>query len=1404
MNSSPPAVVAAADAGGTPSALLPTATLRVKNGKGELKEVRLLCDTGAQVNLISEPAFKTMFFARDGHRTSIGGIGGRCSRTSGTIRLELWHRTKTERIDEATFAILDCVEWNAPQCEFLPFDLPDRIKADLADPLYNIRGGVDGIIGVSVLAKHLQAELHRGPHDTLMQETSFGWIIFGGEQPQAPIDALATANLVTASDVHRMVKRLWEDDELFDEQRPLTVEDVECEQLYESTIERGTDRYTVAIMMRPKCTLGDSKAAAKRRLYCLERRFEREPETRQKYIDFMREYEDLGHMKEASPLDPSQLHYYVPHHAVAIDRKFRVVFDGSAKTTNAHSINEWQYTGPRLQRDLTDILRTFRVGRYALTADIVKMFRQIAVRRQDWDLQRILWRESTRQPIKEYWLTVVTYGMVSSPYVAVKTLIRCANDNVATSPRAAEIAKRDFYVDDLLTSMHSQEDVIRVQTELNQLMDKGGFRLAKWRSNLPQAMPAPIDGKFVTDDGRTSVLGIVWDYATDEFAFHVQERVQPDVITRRILTSEAARIYDPQGYVTPIVIRARMFVQEAWKLHTDDGAADDAPQTSEDARKLKKKQRTQRKLAADWDQPLSAELQRDWRLFCNEVRDIGRVRLPRWVETHPDGVSQLHVFCDASIGAYGAAIYVRTKTYTGWRAHLLCSKARVAHVNDRSVPRLELQAVELGARFVKSVQQSPPFDAMPVFIWTDSEVVLHWLRKQPDELKTYVARRVGKIRRIVDATDCRHVRSELNPADLLSRGTRTTTLIDSALWWSGPDMLRDNANTWPPWRPEGVGATTLEIAGSEERQPAPQYKRVLLTMATADNDEIDLIEKYESYQKGCRLSAYVFRFISLITHKLRQKRALDLPWIALYDSKIWRTDAYINATHTLDDEWLAEWDGALQERGRKCDNYRIPCPSYAEKRNALNYWLLRAQEESFPAERKLVSNGKGVSRSSPLWMLSPQLFSDRLLRVKGRLDNANVAEDVKHPIILDRHSAITKALAIEAHRSLCHGGVQLCTQHLRQRYWIVGIRVLLRRVVASCMTCTRERHQGGVQFMADLPAVRVQPAPAFYSTGVDYAGPVALKFTRNTTHKGWIAVFICMRYKAVHLEAVTGLDTPSFLAALTRFINARAGCVRHIHSDNGTNFIGAERELREAAESWRSSEIADHLTTHGIEWHFTTPFAPHHGGIWESMVKMVKRSIRVMAGTRLFTYEQMSTLLSGVAASINSRPITPASSDPTDYIALSPSNFITMKPVALPLERDYTDVPNNRLTTWELITKLQQEFWLRWVKEYLTEQQRRNKWAGIHRSFQVGDMVLIRSDLTPATHWLLGRIVKVFLGKDELIRSCRVRTAKGYYENGGLRTSYAEYDRPITKLILLPVESKLDVAAVSGAGFLPQ
>ncbi|RLU25414.1 hypothetical protein DMN91_001570 [Ooceraea biroi] len=287
--------------------------------------------------------------------------------------------------------------------------------------------------------------------------------------------------------------------------------------------------------------------------------------------------------------------------------------------------------------------------------------------------------------------------------------------------------------------------------------------------------------------------------------------------------------------------------------------------------------------------------------------------------------------------------------------------------------------------------------------------------------------------------------------------------------------------------------------------------------------------------------------------------------------------------------------------------------------------------------------------------------------------------------------------------------------------------------------------------MGDLPQARVCEAAPFTNTGVDFCGPFYIKekkYRNRARIKVYVCVFVCMAIKAVHLEIVSDMTTEGFLAALQRFV-ARRGVPEHVYSDNGTNFVGANNQLREIYALFHSDEhknrVAGFASSHRIVWHFMPPLAPHFGGLWESMVRSFKHHFRRVIGDSLFTFEELNTFVIEIEGILNLRPITPLSSDPNDLLVLTPAHCLIGKPVTRLPESQLTCVPDNRLSAWQHITKL----------------QRRSKWTKDGPLITTGTIVLIKDKNSPCAQWNLSRVIEVHPGDDGVTRAATVKTAGG-------------------------------------------
>ncbi|XP_011858868.1 PREDICTED: uncharacterized protein LOC105556392, partial [Vollenhovia emeryi] len=248
--------------------------------------------------------------------------------------------------------------------------------------------------------------------------------------------------------------------------------------------------------------------------------------------------------------------------------------------------------------------------------------------------------------------------------------------------------------------------------------------------------------------------------------------------------------------------------------------------------------------------------------------------------------------------------------------------------------------------------------------------------------------------------------------------------------------------------------------------------------------------------------------------------------------------------------------------------------------------------------------------------------------------------------------------------------------------------------------------------------------------------------------------------KAVHLELVTELTTEAFLAALSRF-TARRGVCSQLFSDNATN-VGAARELKEIYEflEKEKTEIETTLANQRVQWNFIPPRAPNFGGLWEAAVKVAKRHLNTITRGRTLTYEEYNTLLTEIEPIMNSRPLTPLSSDPADLAVLTPSHFLIGDSMIQPVQRDLSEIPDNRLSRWQHLQKLRQSFWHRWQTEYLQEQQKRSKWNNDGKNIELDTLVLLKEDNLSPLQWAIGRIIELFPGPDGVVRVVTVRSQR--------------------------------------------
>ena len=709
----------------------------------------------------------------------------------------------------------------------------------------------------------------------------------------------------------------------------------------------------------------------------------------------------------------------------------------------------------------------------------------------------------------------------------------------------------------------------------------------------------------------------------------------------------------------------------------------------------------------DWDQPLDDEDRVLWENWVLDLSTLEDFELPRCLcsDAPQESEIQLHVFGDASEIGFGAVCYVRYKFPDG-KIHVsfVMAKTRVAPLRQLSIPRLELQAALLAVRLSDTVKRELTINVSETFFWSDSMTVLLYIANESRRFHTFVANRVSEIQESSSAAQWRFVPGRLNPADDCTRGMRASEMTSDSRWISGPAFLQEEESHWP--RKEFK--RDVDVTDEDKEVKKISWCGATKTHLTVLPDP----SKYSSWTRYRRVIAWVYRFT---------------------------------------------------QNARKTKDNRVVTPlSVKELQFAETVAIKKSQLESFALDLDALSKKETLPPRSRLPALNPYIDQHGILRVGGRLRRAPIQEENRHPIILDPKHDVSRLIISHQHlRSHGAGDLHVLSE-LRQRYWILqGLRAV-SKVSNTCGPCRRRKARPCQPRMADLPLPRLgYQLPPFTHTGVDYFGPLYVRNGRKT-EKRYGALFTCMTTRAIHLEVAYSLETDTYIMAMQRMM-ARRGRPAHMYSDNGTNFVGAEKELREALQRWNKEYITDKLSQDGVQWHFNPPASPHFGGAWERLVKSVKRALKAIAGNQRVTDETLLTFMTEAEALINSRPLTPVSSDCQDLNALTPNHFLLGRAnVSLPPDV-LTDADLCSRKRWRHAQMMANHFWDRWVREYLPTLTERRKWRKDTQNLSEGDLVLVAEDLSPRGHWPLARVTRVLPGDDGMVRAVEVRTKRGSY-----------------------------------------
>ncbi|XP_063994400.1 uncharacterized protein LOC135171756 [Diachasmimorpha longicaudata] len=819
--------------------LLATAKARAFSKSGFYTIARILIDQGSELSFISESLVHQLQLQRRHSTIELIGIGGKhaCS-TRGIVAITLQSTKQPFQQVEINAHILQKVTSRLPTFSCSSASIGSLQQLQLADENYSTPGPINIIIGADNYGKIIGNGIEKSNDDQLVgQLTTFGWTISGPlcNTKYSTRTSLSAARGSSNEQLTELLQRFWVQEEPPISTNPtneLTPEELECEEHFQRTHQRDTSgRYIVRLPLRTStAALGESRNKALRQLQSVKRRLNANPDYSKLYYDFINEYEALDHMRRIQQVSEPATNYYLPHHGVlredSLTTKLRVVFNGSNKTSTGISLNDILHAGGKLQVDAMDVLTWLRRHRLVFGTDIVKMFRQINVHPDDWNLQRILWIDENQQLVT-YQLTTVTYGQKCSPWLSLRVLQQLVNDEGQRFPAAVLTLTKGRYVDDIYGGADSEGEFKEMIIQLQQICQAGGFPLQKWTSNRPEILqqlnlstgPA---GTVQFEEAVTKTLGLCWHLATDLFQYK-SRTFNSTRFTKRVLLSEIAQIFDPLGFIAPVIVRGKILIQELWLL----------------------------KLA--WDDQLPLGYVRRWKEFREELTQLNQLSIPRWLNLSPTIINvQIHGFADASTAAMGAVVYLRVqRDNEPPTISLVCAKTRVAPLKKLTIPRLELTAALLLTKIVSWAQRTLEING-ETYLWSDSSVALAWINSHPSRWKEFVHNRVTKIQEELPTAVWRHVGGIYNPADCASRGISPSQLNEHHLWWKGPDWLAKPSSDWPQ------NTTSAPTEVSLEERPATAHP---VAAEARQHPLTEFLNRYSTLSKVLQVTATMNRAI---------------------------------------------------------------------------------------------------------------------------------------------------------------------------------------------------------------------------------------------------------------------------------------------------------------------------------------------------------------------------------------------------------------------------------------------------------------------------------------------------------------------------------------------------------------
>ena len=1316
-----------------------TAVCYLINGKNRVK-VRILFDTGSTINLINRNTVINAGLVGKPCQLKLTVAGGKCNK-SHEEEIEFQLQSLDESFISAKYTATTCKTVTGP-LSALPLD-PNQysyLKNEVFTEKYPQKAdvSVDLLIDVEIFWELMDQIVKPSCSKKLptLIKTKLGNVIGGAfVSVFAKHRSKHARKLLPKAKKHEKFSLLAYKEDPFGEvdkyyQRFMNLEDLgviekdtkytkdeeEAVRLMEklTTYDSEKKLYTTGLLWKidPRGNL-DSNFAPAHRIAISAKRKSVQCDKQEQVNNAYKEQIDAGFAEEVpiEEIKTTNPVYYIPTHPIyrpdRLTTKTRIVMNASAKCrSTGKSLNDCVYQGPSLLPDLVKILLNFRTSRYVTVCDISKMFWKVRINPPDADCLRYLWQWNENEEFKSYRALSVTFGVVSSPFQAIWTVLHHSEKFEISFPFAAQAIKETLYMDDVSALNNNFDEAVKTANQIYELLMLASMQPHKWNSNnLKILTNAGIPEQFWANVQNQKILGLEWNTVKDDIEFNFTKIIDDDIKmqTKRTLISQAARIFDPLGLISPFVLKAKLMFQRCWKTKID------------------------------WDDQLPEDINRDWQLWCDQIKKNTKVTRPRRVLNNTDNVWYA-IFADASAYAYGTCVYM----VNNHKSELIFSKTRVAPLKQSmtdenlTIARMELLAALIATRVGDYLKETLTTEVNKVKYFTDSLITLYRIRNGPEKYKTWVANRVKEIRRRTQIDQWHFVPGQLNPSDLASRSCDLKSLLDNEFWWEGPNFIRREESNWP------------EIKALTRLEAIEQNEFDLKEIKKVDNANVVLYCNKNKLDDNALLMY------------LRKETS---EWVRLIRKTCWILKYLAFKSPTFKKKCSLLHD--LPENFSK-----QKCISVAEHRAAELLWLRFAQQDSFEDE---LMNGE-VKSTSFLQQFSPVIDEKGLIRSITRLQLSEILPgETKRPIILPKKNSIVEDYVLSKHRLLghCYPGYML--YFLRRQFRVLGSKREIQRILNLCRKRNCLKPQLLAQRLAPLPTARIDEYSPWEKVASDFFGPFITCHEckiHNCPHeqktKAWGCIFTCLQTRAIHLELVEDMTTATFLKAFIR-MTSRRGMPNFVWSDNAKTYKGANKLLRRLFNDIDWSEVQNYASVRKIEWNFGIELAPQTNGVVERMIRSVKDALKRTFNTHNLPFTTLETILIEVEGIVNDRPLIAPTENDLDPMTITPATLCLGRHIQqLPFDQTEGVITNDFSRLQIYRKKLLNNFWNAWRKDYLLGQQAvsilKNRQEPLVKK---GQIVLLREENLSKGRWRLARVIKPLVGRDKRVRRIQLKTSNG-------------------------------------------